>query len=301
MNIFNHGVWPTMITPYTESRQIDWKSLDEMIEWYIASGVSGLFSVCLSSEILHLAEDEKIKLAKYVVKRVNGRVPVVSGILHSDNVLEKIKEVYDTGVEAVIFLANQLFPQNQDSKISLNNITELISKIDNIPLGIYESPLPFHKIVTADELKTINSSNRLYFMKDTSSDIDKIKEKLKITVGTNCNFYNANTPTLLESLKLGGAGYSGIASNYYPELYAWLCINYKSEPKLVLELADFLTIADNLISHKYLIAAKVFQKLDGRDLIPISRASNDVLTSTEISSLKSLHRTLKIWHNKLKI
>ena len=85
MNNLNTGVWPTMLTPYTSDNQIDWKSLDELIEWYIASGVSGLFAVCLSSEIFHLTEIERIKLASHIVKRVNQRVQIVSGVLLSDN------------------------------------------------------------------------------------------------------------------------------------------------------------------------------------------------------------------------
>ncbi|MCP4179425.1 MAG: dihydrodipicolinate synthase family protein [bacterium] len=301
MNYLNTGVWPTMLTPYTSDNQIDWKSLDELIEWYIASGVSGLFAVCLSSEIFHLTEEERIKIASHVVKRVNKRVQVVSGVLLSDNPENAIKQVYDTGVAAVIWLASQLYPKNPDNNKYLEIINKIFSNSDDIPLGIYESPLPYHKILSADELKNLVSSHRLYFMKDTSCDIEIIKQKLEVTAGSNSNFYNAHTPTILESLKLGAAGYCGIAANFYPELYVWLCKNYKKQPELSESLSEFLTICDSVIHNKYPVSAKVFQNINGIDLKPISRSSIFKLNNTEIASLCSLKSTLKEWHQKLNI
>ena len=43
--------FPTMITPWTDDLTVDWATLDKMIEWYIASGCTGLFAVCQSSEM----------------------------------------------------------------------------------------------------------------------------------------------------------------------------------------------------------------------------------------------------------
>ena len=43
--------------------------------------------------------------------------------------------------------------------------------------------------------------------------------------------YNANTSTLLESMKYGAAGYSGVMANFHPALYAWLLENWEKEPE----------------------------------------------------------------------
>ena len=39
-------------------------------EWYIASGCSGLFAVCQSSEMYFLSEEERLELAEYVATKV---------------------------------------------------------------------------------------------------------------------------------------------------------------------------------------------------------------------------------------
>ena len=302
MGKLNGGVWPTMITPFTVDCKIDWKKLEQLIEWYISSGVSGLFAVCLSSEIFHLTEDEKIKLADFIVKKVNGKVQTVSGILLTDsNIPDKVKQVYDLGVDAVVFLTGQLFPQNKTLHEAFIEINKILSKTANIPLGIYESPLPYHKTLLPEEFKRLVSTNRFYFMKDTSCDIDLIKQKIELSSKTNCNFFNANTPTLFESLKFDVSGYSGIAANFYPELYVWLCKNFKAKPKLSQELSDFLRIVDPLIHTKYPLSAKIYQSINGINVNPLCRSNNIKMIPSEISSLESLNRILKQWHEYLNI
>ena len=72
------GVWPVMLTPFTVEGAIDWDGVDVLTDWYIDSGVAGLFAVCLSSEMYELTDGERLALAKRVAKRVDGRVPVMA-------------------------------------------------------------------------------------------------------------------------------------------------------------------------------------------------------------------------------
>jgi 4-hydroxy-tetrahydrodipicolinate synthase len=45
-----------------------------MIEWYIASGCTGLFAVCQSSEMYFMTNEERLALATHVVGKAAGRV-----------------------------------------------------------------------------------------------------------------------------------------------------------------------------------------------------------------------------------
>ena len=51
---FPKGVYPVMLTPFTEDNKVDYESLGRLIEWYIDAGVAGLFAVCQSSEMFFL-------------------------------------------------------------------------------------------------------------------------------------------------------------------------------------------------------------------------------------------------------
>ena len=56
---FPGGVWPVMLTPFTEENQVDYAALKELVEWYIKNGVDGLFAVCQSSEMFKLTLKEQ--------------------------------------------------------------------------------------------------------------------------------------------------------------------------------------------------------------------------------------------------
>lgn len=45
------GVYPTMVTPFTEENKVDYNGVLELLNWYSEKGVDGIFAICQSSEI----------------------------------------------------------------------------------------------------------------------------------------------------------------------------------------------------------------------------------------------------------
>ena len=72
------GIVPVMLTPFTDQNEIDWAGLDKLIDWYLAAGVDALFAVCQSSEMQFLSLEERTSLARFVVEKVQGRIPVIA-------------------------------------------------------------------------------------------------------------------------------------------------------------------------------------------------------------------------------
>ena len=56
----NPGVWPVMITPWTEDNKPDFKAIQQLCDWYVEKGCTGIFAVCQSSEMAYLTEQEKL-------------------------------------------------------------------------------------------------------------------------------------------------------------------------------------------------------------------------------------------------
>ena len=81
-NDFPGGVWPVMLTPFTEENQVDYAALKELVEWYIENGVDGLFAVCQSSEMFKLTLKERVTAAAKVKEYAAGRVPVIASGTH---------------------------------------------------------------------------------------------------------------------------------------------------------------------------------------------------------------------------
>lgn len=282
---FPNGVYPVMLTPFTENNEVDYEALGKLIDWYIEKGVNGLFADCQSSEMFFLSLEERVKIGEFVKKHADGRVPVVTSGHISDSLEDQAKEltaIAGTGADAVILLTNRLAKENESDEVWLENLKKLLEMIPKyVPLGFYECPYPYKRIISPELLKWCADTGRFYFIKDTSCDIENMKAKLEVIKGTNLKLFNANTSTLLETLELGASGYSGVMANFHPELYVKLCNIYKENPSKARKIADFLTVASLIERQVYPVNAKFYQKSIGN--------FNSIMTRTR--DIKELNAT----------
>jgi 4-hydroxy-tetrahydrodipicolinate synthase len=104
------GIVPVMLTPFHESGEIDYAGLERLIEWYVDHRSDALFAVAQSSEMQFLSLQERADLARFVVNKVAGRVPVVaSGHISTqlDDQIEELQAVASAGVQGVVLVTNR--------------------------------------------------------------------------------------------------------------------------------------------------------------------------------------------------
>jgi len=268
------GVWPVMLTPFTQDGAIDWDGVDAITNWYIESGVAGLFAVCLSSEMYHLTEGERLALARRVVNCANGRVPVLaSGTFGEalDVKVDFVKQMSETGIDATVVLACQMADEGAPEADWQKNVGQLLEATGDLPLGLYECPAPYHRVLSAEMLGWCASTDRFHLIKETSSQTDLNEAKINAVSGSSLRYYKANTNFLLASLKAGADGYCGTAANFYPDLYVWICHYFESEPEMAAELDRFLSVANYVVKNKYKTSAKQFLKTIGLPIHPVCR------------------------------
>ena len=295
---FQGGVWPVMLTPFTKENKIDYPALKELVQWYISNKVSGLFAVCQSSEMFQLTLDERLSIASKVVEYSNGKVPVIASGHISDFLEDQITELNEmshTGVDAVIFITNRFAEENEDDSVWIENCEKILEYLDSdIPLGLYECPYPYKRLLSPEILKWCAKSNRFYFLKDTCCDIDMIRERLEVIKGTNLKLYNANSTTLLESLRFGAAGFSGVMANFHPQLYVWIC-EHKGEREAD-DLAAYLSAASLIEWQCYPVNAKYhLREVENLKIETASRVRSECeLTETYKKEVKFLDYIMRM-------
>ena len=297
---------PVMVTPFTSNGKIDFDGLATLIDFYIAAGVKGFFANCASSEMYALTPEERLSLARFVVKRVNGALPVVATGSFGNSLEEKAefaKRMYHTGINAVILITSHFATAEESDEVLINNFEQFFTLTDNIPVGTYECPSPYKRILSPKVFSYLLQSNRLVYHKDTSLDRDIVKAKLDLAKNNRLEFYDAHTPNAMYSLQWGAKGMSAIAGNFYPEMFTWMCEN-ATNPKKQKEvewLQAELTKADPIISTSYPMSAKYFLHKRGLPILPISRSSPNPLTDKEKQALDNMYTAFKGWCNHLGI
>jgi 4-hydroxy-tetrahydrodipicolinate synthase len=298
---------PVMITPFNLKAKVDLEVVNSLIDFYLAAGVEGFFANCLSSEMFSISEDERLELTKHVVDYVNGRVPVVATGSFGWTIEDKAaftKQIYDTGVDAVILITGHFAKVDESDDVLLRNFEKMFSLTENIPLGLYECPAPYKRILTPSVFKTLLDANRLIYHKDTSIDLEQVKAKLELTKGHDeFEFYDAHTPNAMYSLQMGAKGMSSISGNFYPEIMVWMCRNATDPAKKeqVAWLQSELTSVDPLIHEAYPMSSKYFLQKRGLPVRLISRAHVLQLTPAQREKLDDLHRRFLGWCERLSI
>jgi len=100
----SRGVFIISVTPFTDGGDIDWPSVDTLVEFYLGKGVSGVTILGMMGEAPKLSDTEAAAFAKYFIERVAGRVPVVVGVSNAgtDNLVELSKTAMDAGAAGVM-------------------------------------------------------------------------------------------------------------------------------------------------------------------------------------------------------
>lgn len=275
-------VWPPLLTPFTEDGAIDYPALSRLIEFYVDANVTGLLVLGLSAEPLELEDHEQLELVSYVAQKIAGRIRFTVAALgsHPKHLSERAQIFRDLGADATVFLASQLVPLDAGDESLAVKITQLIDAVPG-PLGIYEAPLPYKRVIGDLSYKTVIESSRFTFLKDTSQD-DAI-QRVRGTSSGGMHLLNAEIYSLRESMSLGYSGFCGIVANVYPDLVAKAADLSDEGGQKVSQL---LTIADATLEKSYPSSAKyVLSERRGLDFSSFSRRIGKAVVPRDITSL----------------
>ena len=194
----------------------------------------------------------------------------------------------------MVINTNQLNDRNDPDEDFKKQLEKILNTTDNIPLGLYECPMPYKRLVSPSLMNWLGSTNRFLYHKDTSCNIDQIKEKIDAIKDSPLGLFNANTPTGILSMKEGAMGLSPVAANYYPELFAYLLKNYSKPDNNYEKVESLVTLLDSIADGKhYPLLAKITLGKRGLKIKPITRTPVPALDQQDVIILEKLLTRIK--------
>lgn len=298
------GSYPVMVTAFQEDGSFDWEGVDRLTDFCIETDSAGIFACGLSAEIDRMENQEKVALAERIVRRTAGRIPVVAGAIGGGTIeqqAELVRQIHATGADVVTLSVCQLAAKSEDDQVWLRHAKELLAQIpETVPLALYECPWPYWRLLSAETIRWAAGSGRFCFLKDTCCNMDTIRTRLEIIRGSRLHLFNANTETLLDSLRAGAEGFCGIGANYFPELFGWLCTHYQDDPARAEQLQHFLTTCVGLTEGEfYPVSAKEYLRQRGLQIGLFSRKRPPSLPEDFAKSLTDMHAAATDWAQRL--
>lgn len=140
MNIRFEGIFTPTITPLNAKERVDELGFVKQLDRLIANGVHGIYLLGTSGEFTTLTNAQRERAIDIAVKSVNGRVPIISGVMDTSTqrVIQNIEIAQEFGVDAVAATPGYYYPSTDDA--DLIEFYEAIAASTALPVLIYNIP-----------------------------------------------------------------------------------------------------------------------------------------------------------------
>ena len=133
------GSLVALSTPMFPNGEVDYQSLEKLIDWHISEGTDGIVSVGTTGESATLNLKEHLEVIGFTAKYVNKRIPVIAGTgaNSTQEAIELTQESKSLGADFVLIVTPYY---NKPSQEGLYQHYKAINDKCGIPIIIYNIP-----------------------------------------------------------------------------------------------------------------------------------------------------------------
>lgn len=171
-----HGIISTVVTPFDENDQVDHDLLARDVEYLVGAGITAICTTGSTGEGQTLSVEESAEIARTVVKTVDGRLPVIAGIIQNSTAqaLRYGAAVKEAGVDALqVTPVHYVFEPSQDETIAFYE--ELGAKLE-LPLVLY-NVVPW-ALVPVETIERMQHIPQLVAVKQSGGNIHMLADLL---------------------------------------------------------------------------------------------------------------------------
>ncbi|MCW2873443.1 dihydrodipicolinate synthase family protein [Actinacidiphila oryziradicis] len=161
------GVVPPLCTPLTPDGDVDRRSLRALVERVVDAGVSGVFALGSSGEAAYLSDAQRRTALAAVVEAVDGRVPVLAGVIDmtTARVTDHARTAAEAGADALVATA-PFYTATHPVEIAVH--FRRIREAAGLPLFAYDIPSAVHTKLSAATVLALAEDGTLAGLKDSS-------------------------------------------------------------------------------------------------------------------------------------
>ncbi len=284
-SIIFKGCATALATPFTEEG-VNYDVFGKMIEDQISNNVDALVVCGTTGESATMTNEERKETIKFVVKQVNGRIPVIAGTgsNNTKSAIELAKYAETIGCDACLVVTPYY---NKTTNAGLVAHYTEIANSTKLPIILYNVPSRTGVNITPETCYELSKIPNIVAIKEASGNISQVA-KIKELCRDNLAIYSGNDDQIVPILSLGGLGVISVLSNVAPKLTHDIVINYLNgniKDALKNQL-DSLNLINSLFCEVNPIPVKYALNLKGYDfgkprlpLVELSDKNKEVLKS----------------------
>jgi 4-hydroxy-tetrahydrodipicolinate synthase len=200
-----------MVTPFRSDGSINYEQAELLIEHLLATGTDSLVITGTTGESPTLSTEEKLSLLKFVVEKVNNRVPVIAGTGSNSTIasIDLSIKAEALGVNGLMIVTPYYNKPNQRGLIA--HFTA-IANATTLPIVVYNIPSRSVINMELETMVTLSQIPSIKFLKEANGNLDQMTRILSETKG-NLEVYSGDDSLTLPLLAIGGSGIISVASH----------------------------------------------------------------------------------------
>lgn len=206
------GSCVALVTPFTENG-VDFKKLDELIEWHIQEGTDALLICGTTGEASTMPDEEHKSVIRHAVEKINKRVHVMAGAGSNDtrHAIELSKFCESVGADSILTVTPYY---NKTTQEGLYQHFKAIAESINIPVVLYNVPSRTNLNINPSTLKRLSEIENIVALKECN--LLQASEVFHLC-GDNLDLYSGEDGNIVPLLALGGKGVISVMANIIPK------------------------------------------------------------------------------------
>ncbi len=209
------GVGVALVTPFDSQNNIDYKALENIINFNIEGGVDFLVCMGTTGETPTLSSDERVELLSKTRSIIAGRVPMVVGVggNNTAQVVNETKAMTSDQADAILTVCPYY---NKPTQEGMFQHFDAIAKVSNLPLILYNVPgRTSSNILPETVLKLANKHKNIIAIKEASGNLPQIMKIIQ-SKPEGFTVLSGDDDLVLPELAMGIEGVISVVANAFP-------------------------------------------------------------------------------------
>ena len=272
------GLGTALITPFKADGSVDYDALKRLLDIQLNGYVDYIVVLGTTGEAATMSADEKREVRQFIVRYVNGRLPLVLGVGGNNTAavcadLEAMREELVRDYAAILSVCPYYNKPNQEG---LYQHFCKVAEASPVPVLLYNVPGRTGVNLLPETVMRIYEAQpeKIIGIKEASGNIEQIKHLIAISSQFSVfSIISGDDGIAAEVMEAGGAGLISVASNAFPEDF-YKIVHEKDQVKQAkyAEMVRLLFAEGNPVGIKAVLAQKgIIQNYLRLPLVPASK------------------------------
>ena len=213
------GMGVALITPFKEDGSVDYDALLRLVDYQLENGTDFLCVLGTTAETPTLTKEEKEKVKRTIIDRVDGRLPILLGVGSNSTqaVVDSVKNDDLTGVDALLVVVPYY---NKPSQEGIYQHYKAVAEATELPIVLYNVPGRTGVNMTAETtLRLANDFENIVAIKEASGNIAQMDEIIK-NKPEGFDVISGDDGITFPLITLGAVGVISVLGNAFPREFS---------------------------------------------------------------------------------